>query len=87
MFWLQVFDLHYADGSHLRGFNGVDQVWVSAMEQCSEDGLKKALLRVLHAPTTWELAQLCKSSIPIQTWIGMHSVAVLRVVDNNAAMA
>lgn len=26
---LQVFDLHYADGSHLKGFNGVDQVWVS----------------------------------------------------------
>ena len=25
----QVFDLHYADGSHLKGFNGVDQVWVS----------------------------------------------------------
>ena len=28
----QVFDLHYADGSHLRGFNGVDQVWVSFCE-------------------------------------------------------
>jgi hypothetical protein len=24
----QVFDLHYADGSHLKGFNGIDQVWV-----------------------------------------------------------
>jgi len=24
----KVFDLHYADGSHLRGFNGVDQVWL-----------------------------------------------------------
>ncbi len=34
--WLlgpQVFDLHYADGSHLRGFNGVDQVWVSVAER------------------------------------------------------
>ena len=29
----QVFDLHYADGSHLRGFNGVDQVWVSVAER------------------------------------------------------
>ncbi|KAJ1493911.1 hypothetical protein T484DRAFT_2654155 [Baffinella frigidus] len=27
----KVFDLHYADGSHLRGFNGVDQIWVSAL--------------------------------------------------------
>ena len=24
----KIFDLHYADGSHLRGFNGVDQVWL-----------------------------------------------------------
>eukprot|EP00282_Hemiselmis_andersenii_P028658 CAMPEP_0169456838 /NCGR_PEP_ID=MMETSP1042-20121227/16561_1 /TAXON_ID=464988 /ORGANISM="Hemiselmis andersenii, Strain CCMP1180" /LENGTH=484 /DNA_ID=CAMNT_0009569077 /DNA_START=8 /DNA_END=1462 /DNA_ORIENTATION=+ len=24
----KVFDLHYADGSHLKGFNGVDQVWL-----------------------------------------------------------
>ena len=29
--FFQVFDLHYADGSHLRGFNGVDQIWVSAL--------------------------------------------------------
>ncbi len=32
----QVFDLHYADGSHLRGFNGVDQVWVSFCEAGQE---------------------------------------------------
>jgi hypothetical protein len=31
----QVFDLHYADGSHLKGFNGVDQVWVSGLNPLS----------------------------------------------------
>uniref|UniRef100_A0A7S0QUB1 Uncharacterized protein n=1 Tax=Cryptomonas curvata TaxID=233186 RepID=A0A7S0QUB1_9CRYP len=29
----KVFDLHYADGSHLKGFNGIDQVWVRFLNQ------------------------------------------------------
>ena len=42
----QVFDLHYADGSHLRGFNGVDQVWVSFAER------RKCVLMLLRCLVT-----------------------------------
>ena len=50
---LQVFDLHYADGSHLRGFNGVDQVWVSADSRGSQEWLNEVQLCLPHTLPTW----------------------------------
>ena len=46
-----MFDLHYADGSHLRGFNGVDQVWVSAAER---SGGVRLLPQRRASPQLWQ---------------------------------
>ena len=35
---LQTFDLNYADGSHLRGFSGVDQVYMGDYKATSPFG-------------------------------------------------
>jgi len=43
----QTFDLNYADGSHLRGFSGVDQIYMGDYKATSPFGLLRFFVFLL----------------------------------------
>lgn len=65
----QIFDLHYADGSHLHGFNGVDQIWVSKLAWNFDPAEDCALSEAAASGATAQFAQGWQRSSTVLVYV------------------